>query len=275
MGPDTIFFLKIVSGPISHFPSPLTMNDDELLRYSRQILLPQIDVRGQERLLASRVLVVGAGGLGSPAALYLASAGIGHLVIADPDRVEVSNLQRQLLHHDRDIGRAKVESASDSLRAINPHLQVTTLHTRLCGEPLGNEVAAADVVLDCTDNFTTRFAINAACVAHRTPLVSAAAVRFEGQLAVFDRRDAASPCYACLYRDGESGEETCAENGVLAPLVGVLGSLQAVEAIKLLLALGTPLTGRLLLFDALAMEWRTLKLPRDPDCPVCGHDPHP
>jgi molybdopterin-synthase adenylyltransferase len=246
------------------------MNDDELLRYSRQILLPEMDVRGQEALLAARMLVIGAGGLGSPAALYLAAAGVGQLVIADHDRVELSNLQRQLLHQDRDIGRPKAESARDSLLAINPQLQVTALQTRLAGDRLGSEVAAADVVLDCTDNFATRFAINAACVTHRTPLVSAAAVRFEGQLAVFDSRRDDSPCYACLYRAGEEEDRTCTANGVLAPVVGVLGTLQALEAIKVHLSLGTPLVGRLVLFDALAHEWRTLILPPDPGCPVCG-----
>lgn len=249
------------------------MNDNDLLRYSRQILLPQIDVRGQERLLAARFLVIGAGGLGSPAAMYLAAAGIGHLAIADHDHVELSNLQRQLLHHDKDLGRPKVESACDTLRTINPQIQVTALHTRLAGEQLANEVAAADVVLDCTDNFRTRFAINAACVALRTSLVTAAAVRFEGQLSAFDTRRDDSPCYACLYRAVEETDQTCAENGVLAPVVGAIGTLQALEAIKLHLQLGTTLVGRLVLFDALAHEWRTLKLPRDPDCPVCASRP--
>jgi len=246
------------------------MNDDDLLRFSRQIMLPQIDIRGQERLRDSRALIVGAGGLGSPAALYLAAAGIGHLVIADPDTVELSNLQRQILHGDADLDRPKVASARDSLLAINPALQVTALHTRLAGMELARAVSDADVVLDCSDNFGTRFAVNAACVETRTPLVSAAAVRFEGQIAVFDPRDEHSPCYACLYREGESADETCAENGVLAPVVGVFGTLQALEAIKLLLTLGTPLAGRLVTFDALAHDWRTLRLPRDPACPVCG-----
>jgi len=249
------------------------MNDEELLRYSRHIMLPQIDVRGQERLLAAHVLVIGAGGLGAPAALYLVAAGIGRLTIADPDRVELSNLQRQILHGEADLGRPKTDSARDALHAINPAVQVNALHTRLAGTELGANVRDADVVLDCSDNFATRFAVNAACQGARTPLVSAAAVRFEGQLAVFDSRDDRNPCYACLYRDGPASDETCAENGVLAPLVGVLGSLQALETIKLLLGLGNTLTGRLLLFDALALEWRTLTLPRDPECPVCGQQP--
>jgi adenylyltransferase/sulfurtransferase len=246
------------------------MNDDDLLRYSRQIMLPQIDIRGQEQLLAARALVIGAGGLGSPAAMYLAAAGIGRLAIADPDTVELSNLQRQLLHRDSDIGRLKAASARDTLLSINPQLQVTPLVDRLQGALLDEAVRNADVVLDCSDNFATRYAVNASCVAQRIPLVSGAAVRFSGQLAVFDSRDAASPCYTCLYRDGEETDQACSENGVLSPLVGVIGALQALEAIKVILELGENLAGRLVLFDGLTHEWRTLSLPRDPLCPVCG-----
>lgn len=246
------------------------MDDDELLRYSRQIMLPQIDIRGQERLRATRALVIGAGGLGSPAAMYLAAAGIGRLTIADADTVEASNLSRQLLHREDDLGRLKVASAKDTLLTINPQLQVSTLVDRLQDTLLDVAVGGVDVVLDCSDNFTTRFAVNASCVQHRIPLVSGAAVRFAGQLAVFDSRSASSPCYACLYREGEETDGTCAENGVLSPLVGVIGALQAVEAIKLVLGIGDSLAGRLVLFDALAHEWRTLTLPRDPACPVCG-----
>jgi molybdopterin/thiamine biosynthesis adenylyltransferase len=249
------------------------MNDDDLLRYSRQIMLPQIDIRGQEQLFAARALVIGAGGLGSPAAMYLAAAGIGQLAIADPDTVELSNLTRQLLHRDDDIGRLKVASARDTLCAINPQLQVTTLVDRLQGALLDEAVQGTDVVLDCSDNFATRFAVNASCIAHRVPLVSGAAVRFSGQLAVFDGREPSSPCYACLYRNGGETDQTCAENGVLSPLVGVIGALQALEAIKVVLGLGENLAGRLVLFDGLAHEWRTLTLPRDPDCPVCGKRP--
>jgi molybdopterin/thiamine biosynthesis adenylyltransferase len=246
------------------------MDDDQLLRYSRQILLPQVDIAGQETLLAARALVIGAGGLGSPAALYLAAAGIGQLVVADPDRVEISNLQRQLLHHWRDLGRAKVESATDTLAAINPDCRVTPLAERLLGDRLEEEVVRADVVLDCSDNFDTRFAVNAACVARRTPLVSGAAVRLEGQIAVFLPGRPDSPCYACLYHAGEQEDQTCSENGVLAPIVGIIGSLQALEALKVLLGLGETLCGRLVVFDGAAHDWRTLKLRRDPHCPVCG-----
>jgi molybdopterin/thiamine biosynthesis adenylyltransferase len=250
------------------------MNDDQLLRYSRQIMLPQIDVAGQEKLLVSRALIIGAGGLGSPAAMYLAAAGVGHLVIADHDRVELSNLQRQLLHHDSDIGRPKVASASDALHAINPEVTVTPLAIRLQGPQLAGEVRQAHVVLDCSDNFDTRFAVNVACVRNKTPLVSGAAIRLEGQVAVFDAGKGASPCYHCLYRDGDDTEQTCAENGVLAPLVGIIGSLQALEALKVLLGLGDTLAGRLVIFDGLTHEWRTLKLNRDPACPTCGTESH-
>ncbi len=246
------------------------MDDSQLLRYSRQILLPQFGVEGQQRLLDARVLIVGAGGLGSPAALYLAAAGVGHLVIADHDRVDLSNLQRQLLHGQADLGRDKVASAADTLHAIDPDLCVTPIATRLQGERLRREVQAADIVVDASDNFDTRFEVNAACVEQRTPLVSGAAIRFEGQLAVFDSRRDDSPCYRCLYREGDQPQETCADNGVLAPVVGVIGSLQALEAIKVLTGIGRSLCGRLLLFDGLAQEWRSLKLARDPACPVCN-----
>ncbi|HHJ16604.1 MAG TPA: molybdopterin-synthase adenylyltransferase MoeB [Gammaproteobacteria bacterium] len=246
------------------------MDDQQLLRYSRQILLPQIDAAGQQTLLDARVLIIGAGGLGSPAAMYLASAGIGHIVIADDDVVELSNLQRQILHGESDLGRPKVESARDTLRELNPDVTVTTLHTRLDADGLEQQVREADLVLDACDNFTTRFAVNAACVQHGTPLVSGAAIRLEGQLSVFIPRRSDSPCYRCLYREGEEPDQTCTDNGVLAPVVGVIGSLQALEAIKVLLNIGEPLCGRLLIFDALYHEWRNVKLARDPHCPVCG-----
>lgn len=246
------------------------MNDDELLRYSRQILLPQVGIEGQERLRAARALIVGLGGLGSPVALYLAAAGVGTLAIADHDRVDLSNLQRQIAHCSNDIGRAKVESARDAMLALNPGTSIIGMAGRLEGEALAEQVALADVVLDCSDNFATRFAVNAACVRARTPLVSGAAIRLEGQVAVFraDRPD--SPCYRCLYKDEGELAETCTQTGVLAPLVGVIGSLQALEALKVLMDLGTTLAGRLLLFDAEHMEWRTLRLRKDPACPVCA-----
>jgi len=247
------------------------LNDEQLLRYSRQIMLPQVDVAGQERLLSAHALIIGAGGLGSPAAMYLAAAGVGHLSIADGDVVELSNLQRQILHHDADIGAPKAASARQALATINPGIRVTAIQERLLGSALAEAVARADVVLDCSDNFATRFAVNAACVQQRTPLVSGAAVRLEGQLAVFipDRKD--SPCYNCLYREGEEEDQTCTENGVLAPVVGIIGSLQALEAIKVILQPGGTPAGRLVVFDGMTQEWRTLTIPRDPDCPVCGN----
>lgn len=246
------------------------MDDNTLLRYSRQIMLPQVDAAGQERLLGATALIVGMGGLGSPAALYLAAAGVGRLLIADADTVDLSNLQRQVIHRDADIGRPKVASARDTLRALNPGVVVEMLETRLEGEALEAAVARADVVVDASDNFPTRFAINAACVRRRTPLVSGAAIRFEGQVCVFHAEREGSPCYRCLYGEGAELPETCSENGVIAPLVGIIGSLQALEAVKVLLGIGETLDGRLLLFDALAMEWRTLRLRRDSACPVCG-----
>jgi adenylyltransferase/sulfurtransferase len=249
------------------------MDDQQLLRYSRQILLPQIGTEGQQKLLDTHALVIGAGGLGSPAAMYLAAAGIGRITLADDDDVDLSNLQRQILHHHRDLGRPKVDSAKDTLTGINPDLVVTPLKARLDADQLGALVPTADVVIDASDNFATRFAVNAACVAHGTALVSGAAIRMEGQVAVFLPAQADSPCYRCLYREGEDPEQTCAENGVLAPLVGIIGSMQALEAIKVVLGLGASLCGRLLIFDGLYNEWRSIRLQRDPDCPVCArHD---
>lgn len=246
------------------------MNDAQLLRYSRQILLPQIDIDGQEQLLAARALIIGAGGLGSPAAMYLAAAGVGHIVITDPDSVELSNLQRQLLHHDNDIGRNKADSAEDSLKQVNPEIRVSPVAAALQGDALDEEVMLADVVLDCSDNFATRFAVNHACVTHRTPLVSGAAIRMEGQLAVFDSRRENGPCYHCLYKEGEEADQTCSDNGVLSPLVGIIGSLQALEAIKVIAAVGETLAGRLLVFNGFRHEWRTLILKKDPACTVCS-----
>ena len=247
------------------------MNDEALLRYSRHILLPQIGIEGQEKLLAARVLVLGAGGLGSPAALYLASAGVGTLVIADGDTVDLTNLQRQIVHRTATIGQPKVLSAQATLGEINPLCQVVPLHERLAGERLDAEVAQADIVLDCSDNFATRHAVNRTCVKYRKPLVSGAAIRFDGQVAVFDSRQGNTPCYHCLFPEGEEVEEVrCAVMGVFAPLVGIIGAMQAAEALKQLIGCGESLAGRLLLLDGLAMEWRSIAVPRDPACPVCG-----
>ena len=247
------------------------MDDQQLLRYSRQIMLPQIDAEGQQKLLESHVLIIGAGGLGSPVAMYLASAGIGRITIADNDKVDLSNLQRQILHRNKDLGRPKVDSARDTLAELNPDVQVTPLNILIDRTALEGLVTQADLVVDASDNFETRFAINAACVATGTSLVSGAAIRMEGQLSVFLPQREDSPCYRCLYSEGDEPDQTCSENGVLAPLVGVIGSLQALEAIKVLLDIGASLCGRLLVFDGLYHEWRIIKLSKDPRCPVCGH----
>jgi molybdopterin/thiamine biosynthesis adenylyltransferase len=247
------------------------MDDQQLLRYSRHILLPQIGVEGQERLLAARALVIGAGGLGSPAAYYLASAGIGTLALADGDTVDLTNLQRQILHHTGSIGQSKVESGRDTLGRINPQCRVLPLSERLEGARLEEEVAAADVVLDCSDSFGTRHAVNRACVKFGKPLVSGAAIRFDGQIAVFDSRRSDAPCYHCLFPESEDVEEVrCAVMGVFAPLTGIIGTMQAAEALKLVIGCGESLAGRLLLLDGLGMEWRQIAVPRDPGCVVCS-----
>ncbi|THF62338.1 molybdopterin-synthase adenylyltransferase MoeB [Pseudothauera nasutitermitis] len=248
------------------------MNDHQLLRYSRHILLPELDVAGQEAILGARVLVIGAGGLGSPAAMYLAAAGVGTLVLADGDTVDLTNLQRQILHGEADVGRAKVESGRDSVLRLNPGVRVEALAHRLEGAELDEQVAAADVVLDCCDNFATRHAVNRACVRHRRPLVSGAGIRFDGQVSVFDLRPGREgPCYNCLFpEDLEAEEVRCAVMGVFAPLVGIIGATQAAEALKLLVGCGKTLAGRLLLLDGLAMEWRSVSLGRDPGCAVCA-----
>jgi molybdopterin/thiamine biosynthesis adenylyltransferase len=245
------------------------LNDSQLLRYSRQIMLPGFGIAGQERLRSASVLVAGLGGLGSPAAMYLAAAGIGRLVLADFDAVDLSNLQRQILHTTDRIGLPKAESARIALAALNPEVELEIVKRSLSDETLPGLAARVDLVLDCSDNFATRFAVNAACVAAGKPLVSGAAIRMEGQVAVFSGRPG-GPCYQCLYpRDGAL-DETCSANGVLAPLVGIVGSIQAAEAIKVLSGLGEPLVGRLLLLDAAAMEWRTVRLRPDPQCPLCA-----
>ena len=248
------------------------MRDDQFTRYSRHMVLSQIGLQGQRRLLAARVLLVGAGGLGSPIAMYLAASGIGQLVIADFDVVELSNLQRQILHTSNDIGRAKVESGKETLEALNPDVEILTIN-RVFDEDddeLINEVEKADVVVDGTDNFETRFALNRACVATKTPLVSGAALRTDGQVTVFDSRDPESPCYRCLYTEDSSEGEACSNVGVFSPLLGIIGSIEAAETIKILIGAGDTLTGRVVVIDVLSMEWRSLKLKKDPGCPVCS-----
>ncbi|MFW7341059.1 molybdopterin-synthase adenylyltransferase MoeB [Pollutimonas sp. H1-120] len=247
------------------------MNDLQLLRYARHILLDEFGIEGQERLLAARVLIVGAGGLGSPAAYYLASAGVGHLVLADDDEVELSNLQRQILHTNDRIGQAKAESGKLALLQLNPDIHVDALVARLTGEALDQQVRQADLILDCCDNFATRHAINRACVKHGKPLVSGAAIRFAGQVSVFDLRREDAPCYHCLFPEADDVEELrCATTGVLGPLVGMVGSMQAAEAIKLLAGMGEPMVGRMLCLDALSMQWQTIRFKRDPACLVCA-----
>lgn len=246
------------------------MNDEQLLRYSRHILLPEIGIEGQEKLCSARALVIGAGGLGSPIALYLASAGVGTITICDDDVVDLTNLQRQVVHRTQAIGRPKVESARDTLSAINPDTKFELIKERVAGAALDALVAKADVVLDGCDNFATRHAVNRACVAHRKPLVSGAGVRFDGQISVFDMRDSAAPCYACLFpEDAHSEEVRCAVMGVFAPLTGIVGCIQAAEALKILTGAGKTLAGQLLLLDALTMDIRAISLKKDPACAVC------
>jgi len=246
------------------------MDDAQLLRYSRQILLPQVGIENQERLLNSKVLIIGMGGLGSPAAMYLAAAGVGHLLLCDFDVVDLSNLQRQIIHNTDDIGKPKVESAHNSLLALNPLIKITPLYQQLDNDALAKQVSQVDVVLDCSDNFPTRFAINQACVDTQTPLVSGAAIRMEGQISVFRSDIADSPCYRCLYPGEEALVETCTQTGILAPVVGIIGSLQALEAMKLIMGVGEGLIGQLLLIDALNMEFNQIKLVKNPTCPTCG-----
>ena len=250
------------------------MNDEQLLRYSRHILLDQIGIEGQQKIVGAHALVVGAGGLGSPAALYLASAGVGRITLADGDTVDLTNLQRQILHTHERIGQAKAVSGRTALNQINPEIKVEAIVERLAGQRLEALVASADVVLDCCDNFSTRHAVNRACVKYRKPLVSGAAIRFDGQLSVFDFRRDDAPCYHCLFPEAEEVDEIrCATMGVFAPLTGIIGAMQAAEALKLICGTGSPGThagGRLLLLDGLAMEWRSIKFGKDPQCAVCG-----
>jgi molybdopterin/thiamine biosynthesis adenylyltransferase len=247
------------------------LNDDQLLRYARHILLDEFGIEGQERLRAARILIVGAGGLGSPAACYMASAGVGHIILADDDHVELSNLQRQILHTTDRLGWDKAESGKYMLGQLNPEVQVEAVVRRLDEQALSELASRVDLVMDCCDNFATRHAINRACVRHRKPLVSGAAIRFSGQVSVYDLRNADAPCYHCLFPEADDVEELrCATTGVLAPLVGIVGSMQAAEAIKVLAGIGEPLVGRLLSLDALTMQWHNVRFRRDPACLVCS-----
>ncbi|MFW5447122.1 MAG: HesA/MoeB/ThiF family protein [Methylophagaceae bacterium] len=246
------------------------MKDEQLLRYSRQILLPQIDIDGQQQLLKSHVLIIGLGGLGAPASLYLAAAGVGKLTLVDDDKVELSNLQRQIIHTEKNINKLKVESAAESLQAINSEIQLEINTKRLTKADLKKVIKTVDVVVDCSDNFATRFLLNEVTQQTKTPLVSGAAIRMEGQVTVYDARQAGSACYRCVYQDNGELQETCSESGVLSPLLGIIGSVQAVETIKLLTNIGESLANRLLILDALSMSWHDIKLKQNPECPVCG-----
>ena len=247
------------------------MTDDQLLRYSRHILLDEVGIEGQERILAAHALIIGAGGLGSPAALYLGSAGVGHLTLVDHDVVDLTNLQRQIAHTQDRVGQPKVASAAAAVRAINPEAQVTSLQERADVSLLDTLVPRATVVLDCSDNYTTRQAVNAACVRHGKPLVAGAVIRFDAQITVVDPRDATAPCYACIFDPQARFEEVaCSTMGVFAPLVGVVGAVQAAEALKLVAGVGHSLAGRLLMLDGRSMEWSSLRTARNPACPVCG-----
>ena len=251
----------------------MDLSDDELLRYSRQIMLPQIDISGQQKLLKSKVLLFGAGGLGSPIAMYLVASGIGELTIVDPDTVDLSNLQRQILHRTQDVGNDKVASAKQTLKNLNTQTDIRTIKATLNGAQLDEEIQRVDVVVDGTDNFESRFAINAACVKCKTALVTGAAIRFEGQVVVFDMQER-SACYQCLFPSQESGSnelvENCSETGILGSVAGLIGAIQATEVIKLLTSIGQPLSNKLLLIDALNMEWNSVKVNKDPKCATCS-----
>ena len=246
------------------------MNDQELLRYSKQIMLPQVDIKGQQKIIDSTMLIIGMGGLGSPTALYLAAAGVGHIIIADFDQVELSNLQRQIIHRTSDIGDDKVNSAKSKLLELNPNIKVTIANELVHTDNLSSLIKDVDIVLDGTDNFESRFEINKACVEFQKPLVSAAVIRLEGQISVFKGYEKDQPCYQCLYSQEGSGRENCVENGVLAPVAGLIGTIQALQAIKVLLNLGEQLCGVLMLVDALDLSFRKVKIVKDSECPICG-----
>jgi len=257
--------------PAFFTPAHSTMNDDQLLRYSRHIMLDAIGIEGQERILAAHALVIGAGGLGSPAALFLASAGVGRITLVDDDVVDLTNLQRQIAHTSDRVGQPKVQSAAQALAAINPQVAVHCLAERVDAARLAALVPGADVVLDCTDNYRTRQAINAACVHARRPLVAGAAIGFDGQISVYDTRRDGAPCYACLFApDAQFEEVACATMGVFAPMVGIIGAMQAAEALKLIAGVGEPLAGRLLMLDGRSMQWSEMRVARDAHCQVCG-----
>jgi molybdopterin/thiamine biosynthesis adenylyltransferase len=247
------------------------MNDEQLLRYSRHLLLEEIDVAGQEKLLQSHILVIGAGGLGSAAAPYLAAAGVGHITLIDHDCVELTNLQRQIMHTEDGVGKSKVASGKQFLQSLNSGIQIETIETKATAALLGELLPSVDVVLDCTDNFSTRHLINASCVVHQTPLVSGSALRFDGQISVFDPKNATSPCYACIFSPDESFEEVnCASMGIFSPLVGIIGAMQAAQALQLLIGFGEPLIGRMLLWNGRNTQIDEIHIARNPDCPVCG-----
>jgi len=247
----------------------INFNDEQLLHYSRQIMLPHFGIEGQQRLQSAHAVIMGVGGLGSPAAMYLAAAGIGTLTLVDFDTVDHSNLQRQIIHNTNSVGESKVSSAKNTLKKINPEVSIHSIDKHLTLDELKTLIADTDCVIDATDNFETRFIINRACVSQKVALVSAAAIQYEGQISVFDFTQNDSACYACLYAEGGEENTNCSDNGILAPVVGILGSMQALEAIKLICNIGDTLKNRLLIFDALALQWRTMKLKKDPNCPVC------
>lgn len=246
------------------------MNDDQLLRYARQILMPQFGIEGQEKLLESHIAIIGLGGLGSPAAMYLAAAGVGELTLVDGDELDLTNLQRQIAHQEHNIGINKTVSAKETLHTLNPEPVINCVSNQLHDEQLEELIKKVDLVIDATDNFDSRFEINQICFKHKTPLVSGAAIRMEGQLSVYDFRNEDNPCYRCLYHEVDAQTETCSENGILGPVVGTIGCMQALEAIKVITGIGDSLQGQLMIFDAFSMDWRKMKLRKDPACPVCG-----
>lgn len=266
--PDVPYIMDRLPLPSKEY----TMNDDQLLRYSRQILLQDIGIEGQEQFLAAKVLIIGMGGLGSPVVMYLAASGVGHLTLVDFDEVDLSNLQRQIVHHTGSIGQAKVSSAKQSVKRINPDINIHTIDKKQSADELQKLTASHDIVIDCSDNFATRFLINQSCILTKTALISGAVIQLEGQVTTFDPRKPNTACYRCLYDEEGENDDSCSANGILSPVAGIIGSIQATEALKLIAGLPT-LCGRLLILDAKSMEWRTMHLKKDPCCPVCSHQP--